>query len=122
RHRPPRRGRPQGPDRLRGRPPGGTLMSTCELTGASGSGQPATGSRVLRFRPGATAADPHAWQGVPVTDYKQAARHHSGVTRALLVGGRGEGTAFHVRYFEVAPGGFTTLERHAHEHVVVVPR
>jgi ribulose-bisphosphate carboxylase large chain len=44
------------------------------------------------------------------------------VTRALLVGGAGERTAFHVRYFEVAPGGFTTLERHAHEHVVVVLR
>jgi quercetin dioxygenase-like cupin family protein len=39
-----------------------------------------------------------------------------------LVGEGGESTRFHVRYFEIAPGGFTSLERHQHEHVVVVLR
>jgi ribulose-bisphosphate carboxylase large chain len=39
-----------------------------------------------------------------------------------LVGGQGETTAFHVRYFEIAPGGFTSLEEHGHEHVVLVLR
>jgi quercetin dioxygenase-like cupin family protein len=29
---------------------------------------------------------------------------------------------FHVRYFEIAPGGFSTLEKHEHEHVVIPMR
>jgi ribulose-bisphosphate carboxylase large chain len=59
---------------------------------------------------------------VPVVDYKPPADHHAGVCRAVLAGAGGEATAFHVRYFEVAPGGRSTLERHAHAHVVVVLR
>jgi ribulose-bisphosphate carboxylase large chain len=38
------------------------------------------------------------------------------------VGETGERTAFHLRYFEIGPGGNTTLEHHQHEHVVVVLR
>src|SRR5262245_39113399 len=95
-------------------------MSSCELPAPAPAAAP--GSRVLRFRPAAGPADPHTWQGVPLADYKAPADHHAGVTRAVLAGAGGETTAFHVRYFEVAPGGHTTLERHAHEHVVVVLR
>jgi ribulose-bisphosphate carboxylase large chain len=57
-----------------------------------------------------------------VQRYKEATEHHCGVSRAVLVGGSGEKTRFQVRYFEVAPGGFSTLERHRHEHAVVVLR
>ncbi len=75
------------------------------------------GSRVMRFQPD------FRWDGVPVTEYKETAKHHCGVSRATLVGpGGGETTAFHVRYFEVEPGGYTTLEKHVHEHVVLVLR
>jgi ribulose-bisphosphate carboxylase large chain len=74
------------------------------------------GSRVLRFQP-----DFH-WQGAAVAEYKQAAAHWVGVRRTVLVGNAAETTAFHVRYFEVAPGGFTSLEEHVHEHAVVVLR
>jgi ribulose-bisphosphate carboxylase large chain len=59
---------------------------------------------------------------VPVLEYKPAADHHCGVLRSILVGQGGERTSFHARYFEIAPGGHTTLERHQHEHVVVVLR
>jgi ribulose-bisphosphate carboxylase large chain len=76
----------------------------------------------LRFQPAADASMPYTWEGVPVAEYKQAADHHCGVTRTVLIGASGEQTAFHVRYFEIAPGGFSTLERHEHEHVVVVLR
>jgi ribulose-bisphosphate carboxylase large chain len=76
----------------------------------------------LRFRPAADPSLSCAWEGVPVEEYKQAADHHCGVTRTVLIGASGEQTAFHVRYFEIAPGGFSTLERHEHEHVVVVLR
>ena len=39
-----------------------------------------------------------------------------------LVGETGENTAFHLRYFEIAPGGFSSFEQHAHEHAVFVLR
>ncbi len=68
---------------------------------------------------------PHAggfrWAGVEPTAYKDSGDFRE-VTRRVFVGEKGEPTAFHVRYFEVAPGGFTTLERHEHAHCVVVMR
>jgi ribulose-bisphosphate carboxylase large chain len=79
------------------------------------------GSRVHRFRPGDGSA-PHVWHGVLLQEYKPAADHHCGVFRSVLVGDSGEKTSFQVRYFEIAPGGHTTLEHHQHEHVVVVLR
>jgi quercetin dioxygenase-like cupin family protein len=39
-----------------------------------------------------------------------------------LLGESGENTAFHIRYFEIAPGGFSSLEQHQHEHAVIVLR
>jgi len=90
------------------------LAGSCEVD-PTPSGA-ATGSRVLHFQPD------FRWQDVPVTAYKQAAGHWSGVARTVLVGDAGEQTAFHVRYFEVAPGGCTSREEHAHEHAVVVLR
>jgi ribulose-bisphosphate carboxylase large chain len=91
------------------------FKSSCEIPAPPQSAA-ATGSRVLRLGAG------FRWQGVPAAEYKQAADHHGGVTRMALVGERGEATAFHVRYFEIAPGGFSSLETHAHEHAVVVLR
>ena len=90
------------------------IGSSCEIGGAQG--KMSQGSRVLRFQPG------FHWEGVPVADYKQAAEHWCGVRRTVLVGETGENTAFHLRYFEIGPGGFSSLEEHTHEHVVVVMR
>jgi ribulose-bisphosphate carboxylase large chain len=42
-----------------------------------------------------------------------------GISRGELVGGFGENTAFDVRYFEIEPGGYSSLERHVHEHVII---
>jgi mannose-6-phosphate isomerase-like protein (cupin superfamily) len=36
--------------------------------------------------------------------------------------GAGDGQAVEVRYFEVAPGGWSTLEHHEHTHQVIVLR
>jgi quercetin dioxygenase-like cupin family protein len=88
--------------------------SSCEIPPGDVSSAPA--SRVVRCQPG------FRWRGVPATDYKAAADHWAGVTRMTLVGDRGEKTAFQVRYFELAPGGHTSLEHHGHEHAVVVLR
>ena len=73
-------------------------------------------SRIHRFDPS------FRWDGVPVVQYKQPADHWCGIVRQVLVGDRGEQTAFQVRYFEIAPGGFSSLESHLHEHAVFVLR
>jgi quercetin dioxygenase-like cupin family protein len=44
------------------------------------------------------------------------------VTRRLLAGGPESTSSFELRYFELAPGGQTSHERHQHEHAVVVLR
>lgn len=62
------------------------------------------------------------WNGVEDEQYKSADGTWSDVVRRSLAGMKGERTRFHLRYFEVAPGGHTTLERHVHEHVVVALR
>lgn len=61
------------------------------------------------------------WEGVPVESYKEAGDTFRDVSRQLLFG-HGEGLASDLRYFEVGPGGHTTLERHEHAHAVVVVR
>lgn len=63
------------------------------------------------------------WDGVPVTEYKDEPGTWVGVTRrALTADAVGPGRAFETRYFEIAPGGYTTFEKHAHEHCVIVLR
>ena len=59
------------------------------------------------------------WAGVPLEPYKDTTEFWKGITRRELSGKRGESMNFHVRYFEIAPGGFSTLEKHHHEHVVI---
>ncbi|MDA8170007.1 MAG: cupin domain-containing protein [Nitrospiraceae bacterium] len=74
-------------------------------------------SRVIRHR------GDFSWRGVRPARYKLAGKgeHWASASRHLLVaGGKGERTKFHLRYFELAPGGFTSFETHAHEHVVIV--
>ncbi len=59
------------------------------------------------------------WRGVRDEPYKTAEGGWAGIIRRILIGGRGESAKFHVRYFEIAPGGNSSLERHRHEHVVI---
>jgi ribulose-bisphosphate carboxylase large chain len=91
------------------------IGSSCEVPIRPGATAGA-GSRVLRFGPD------FRWQGVAATDYKSPADHWAGVSRTALVGESGERTHFHLRYFEIAPGGFSSFEHHEHEHAVVVLR
>lgn len=72
-------------------------------------------SKVIRRADGAG----FEWHGIALEPYKATTETYRGVTRRELVGKRGESPRFHVRYFELAPGGFTTYERHQHEHVVM---
>jgi quercetin dioxygenase-like cupin family protein len=69
-----------------------------------------------RFKPG------FRWDNVELEPYKLAAHRGGefrGASRQVLAGTHGERVGFHVRYFELEPGGFTSLERHRHAHVVI---
>jgi mannose-6-phosphate isomerase-like protein (cupin superfamily) len=61
------------------------------------------------------------WEGVDVLPYKEDDRAlFRAVTRQVLFSDPGQRSE--LRYFEVAPGGFSTLERHAHPHSVLILR
>lgn len=60
------------------------------------------------------------WQGRSASAYKMTQQlPFAGVSRTELVGGFGEQTAFDLRYFEIAPGGYSSREKHVHAHVVI---
>jgi quercetin dioxygenase-like cupin family protein len=66
---------------------------------------------------------PEGWEGVEREGYVPG--DVTKVVRHTLVGGRKEsadepGPGFEVRYFEVPPGAVTRLEKHEHEHYVIV--
>jgi quercetin dioxygenase-like cupin family protein len=63
----------------------------------------------------------HRWRGVDIQAYKQeGSAPFRDVTRQTLFD---DATLdCQLRYFEVAPGGHTTLERHEHAHAVVIQR
>lgn len=61
------------------------------------------------------------WEAVDVLAYKQeGAAPFRDVTRQVLFDSADPPAQ--LRYFEVAPGGWTTLERHEHVHAVMVIR
>jgi len=61
------------------------------------------------------------WEGVDVLKYKQeGSAPFKDVTRQVLF--ESADLPAQLRYFEVAPGGYTTLERHNHVHAVMVIR
>ena len=45
-----------------------------------------------------------------------------GLTRHTLVPGGSVAAGFEQRYFEIAPGGYSSLEKHEHVHVVFTAR
>lgn len=77
--------------------------------------------RVLAHRPG------FEWSRRPSSAYKDARDlagdlAFKGVRRVELVGKFGEGSHADLRYFEVEPGGYSSLERHLHTHIVIGAR
>ncbi|MDQ6931735.1 MAG: cupin domain-containing protein [Candidatus Eremiobacteraeota bacterium] len=65
----------------------------------------------------------HGWEGIPAEGYRPGAA--PGVERHTIVGRRKSdpsqsGPQLELRYFELAPGAATRLEKHEHEHFVIV--
>ncbi len=70
------------------------------------------------FRP---KLGPARWREIEVREYKaEGSAPFRDVTRQVLFDD--PALASQLRYFEVAPDGHTTLERHEHAHAVVVHR
>jgi mannose-6-phosphate isomerase-like protein (cupin superfamily) len=64
------------------------------------------------------------WTGVEVRPYKAEKARFKDVARQTLLGEGPDEAAlsFITRYFEVQPGGYSSLELHQHPHSVVVVR
>lgn len=70
-------------------------------------------------------ATDRGWEDVPVEGYRPGAA--AGVERHTIVGGRKAdanepGPSKELRYFELQPGAVSRLEKHEHEHFVIVKR
>lgn len=59
------------------------------------------------------------WQGIEPRAYKQG-EGFAGITRYVLADGLA--AQFELRYFELEPGGYSSLEKHHHVHFVIALR
>ena len=67
------------------------------------------------------AAKAHRWEEVEERPYKEDSRAlFKDISRQILFSD--PDLAAELRYFEVKPGGFSTLERHEHMHAVMILR
>jgi quercetin dioxygenase-like cupin family protein len=66
---------------------------------------------------------PFRWDDIPLLAYKEedGNTHFKAITRQVLFEADDDPGA-EVRYFEIAPGGHSTLERHDHAHSVIILR
>jgi quercetin dioxygenase-like cupin family protein len=79
--------------------------------------------------PRSISFDPHGfrWDGVEEKAYKLSAGDERGmgfrgVTRLTLASAATIPSRFELRYFEIEPGGYSSLEKHRHVHFVVALR
>lgn len=63
----------------------------------------------------------YTWEGVDVHPYKETGDHFKSITRQTLLM-TSHDLSCEFRYFEIGPGGHSTLERHDHSHAVMVIR
>ena len=76
-------------------------------------------SSIRRFAP--DARGDFRWEAVDTLSYKQeGSAPFKDVTRQVLFAPADQATE--LRYFEIAAGGYSTLERHEHTHAVLVLR
>ena len=89
-----------------------TFTSSCEIPVYVNQQQ----QEFLRF-------DQFNWEGRESVQYKQLDDiAYKGVRRIELIGKQGEDLDFDLRYFEIEQGGFSSLEKHQHTHVIIVVR
>lgn len=94
------------------------FFSSCEVPRSNGTARPPLLDH-LPFDPAR-----FGWQHRPATAYKQPSDNEGfrGVSRHELIGVAGEEASFDLRYFEIEPGGYSSLERHQHTHTIIAVR
>lgn len=76
-------------------------------------------SSIRRFAPDADGG--YRWDAVERLQYKEeGSAPFRAITRQVLFSQPDQ--ASELRYFEIAPGGYSTLERHQHTHAVLILR
>lgn len=60
------------------------------------------------------------WKDIPVKEYKTEGTHFRDITRQILF--EDPNLTCQLRYFEIEPGGYSSLERHQHIHSVMILR
>ena len=63
----------------------------------------------------------YTWEGVEILPYKETGSHFKSISRQTLFHGEGD-LPVEFRYFEIQAGGHSTLERHNHQHAVMIIR
>lgn len=75
----------------------------------------------MTHSPWRPASTDYHWKDVDVLEYKnEGSAPFKAVTRQILF--EDPNLAAQLRYFEVQPGGYSTLEKHEHVHAVMVLR
>lgn len=70
-------------------------------------------SKVLRHKD-------FSWTGVEKKEYKTDTNNFKDIHRYTLLGDEYSELNFQTRYFEIQPGGYSSLEYHRHPHSVVI--
>lgn len=92
------------------------LQSSCEIPAAS----PLPTHLPVVVKHLQHQSETGGWSGRPATNYKPGqSLPFRDVVRHELIGQFGEQTDFDLRYFEIAPGGYSSLEKHVHTHAVI---
>jgi quercetin dioxygenase-like cupin family protein len=63
----------------------------------------------------------YTWEDLDILRYKEDGNHFKDITRQILYPGCAD-LPVQFRYFEIGPGGHSTLERHHHVHAILVIR
>lgn len=67
-------------------------------------------------------SDQFQWEGIEKKEYKTDTNNYKDIHRFSLLGEEISELNFQTRYFEIKPGGFSSLEKHQHPHSVVIIR
>jgi quercetin dioxygenase-like cupin family protein len=59
-----------------------------------------------------------AWENVPLVVYE--AEDARGTTKRVMIGPSEAAPTFHMRYFNIEPGGNTRLDQHDYEHGILI--
>lgn len=92
------------------------IKTSCDWKSSLSQKNKGNKSRIIRYKEG------FRWRSIKTDKYKEDIDSWASVIRMCLIGDYGESVKFSLRYFEILPNGYTSLEKHNHEHVVICVR